>query len=146
MGSASVRAGANPLDVYIAGLDAKQKAFQTKQNFDAQGRSQADMANAQMTERANQFNAQAFDNVYNDLIGSARDAQSGEKMAAIASLTNKRGMFEQEENLKDAFISNLISNFDVDSKGKFVLKPAGDFSYSTPPATAKKGMYKKLKK
>jgi hypothetical protein len=146
MGSASVRAGANPLDVYIAGLDAKQKAFQTKQNFDAQGRSQADMANAQMTERANQFNAQAFDNVYNDLIGSARDAQSGEKMAAIASLTNKRGMFDQEENLKDAFISNLISNFDVDSKGKFVLKPAGDFSYSTPPATAKKGMYKKLKK
>ena len=146
MGSASVRAGANPLDVYIAGLDAKQKAFQTKQNFDAQGRSQADMANAQMSERASQFNAQAFDKVYNDLIGSARDAQSGEKMAAIASLTNKRGMFDQEENLKDAFISNLISNFDVDSTGKFVLKPSGNFSYSTPPATAKKGMYKKSKK
>ena len=146
MGSASVRAGANPLDVYIAGLDAKQKAFQTKQNFDAQGRSAADQANAEMSFRADVTNAQAFDKVYNDLIGSARDAQSGEKMSAIASLTNKRGMFDQEENLKDAFISNLISNFDVDSKGKFVLKPAGDFSYSTPPATAKKGMYKKLKK
>lgn len=146
MGSASVRAGANPLDVYIAGLDAKQKAFQTKQNYDVQSRAATDQANAEMAFRADITNAQAFDKVYNDLIGSARDAQSGEKMAAIASLTNKRGMFDQEENLKDAFISNLISNFDVDSTGKFVLKPSGDFSYSTPPATAKKGMYKKSKK
>ena len=142
MGTATMRAGADPLEVYIAGLDAKQKAFQAKQNYDVQSRSQADMANAQMAMGTDQFNAQAFDRVYNNLVGQARDAQSAEKQAAIASLTTKKGLFTQEENLKDAFITNLITNFDIDSEGNFKLRPSGEFSYSKP-TTAKKGMYKK---
>jgi hypothetical protein len=142
MGTSTMRAGADPLQVYIAGLDAKQKAFQAKQNYDAQARSQADMANAEMSFSADRLNQGAFDQVYNNLVGQARDAQSAEKQAAIASLTTKKGLFDQEENVKDAFITNLITNFDVDSKGNFKLKPSGNFSYSNP-TTAKKGMYKK---
>jgi hypothetical protein len=142
MGTATMRAGADPLEVYIAGLDAKQKAFQAKQNYDAQARSQADMANAEMSFSADRLNQGAFDQVYNNLVGQARDAQSAEKQSAISSLVNKKGLFTQEENLKDAFITNLITNFDVDSEGNFKLKPSGNFSYSKP-TTAKKGMYKK---
>jgi len=142
MGTATMRAGADPLEVYIAGLDAKQKAFQAKQNYDVQSRSQADMANAEMSFTADRLNQGAFDQVYNNLVGQARDAQSAEKQAAIASLVNKKGLFTQEENLKDAFITNLITNFDIDSEGNFKLRPSGEFSYSKP-TTAKKGMYKK---
>jgi hypothetical protein len=142
MGTSTMRAGADPLEVYIAGLDAKQKAFQAKQNYDAQARSQADMTNAQAAFNADQVNVQAFDRVYNNLVGQARDAQSAEKQSAISSLVNKKGLYTQEENLKDAFITNLITNFDVDSEGNFKLKPSGNFSYSKP-TTAKKGMYKK---
>jgi hypothetical protein len=142
MGTSTMRAGADPLEVYIAGLDAKQKAFQAKQNYDAQARSQADITNAQASFNADQVNVQAFDRVYNNLVGQARDAQSAEKQSAISSLVNKKGLYTQEENLKDAFITNLITNFDVDSEGNFKLKPSGNFSYSKP-TTAKKGMYKK---
>ena len=142
MGTSTMRAGADPLEVYIAGLDAKQKAFQAKQNYDAQARSQADITNAQASFNADQVNVQAFDRVYNNLVGQARDAQSAEKQSAISSLVNKKGLYTQEENLKDAFITNLITNFDVDSEGDFKLKPSGNFSYSKP-TTAKKGMYKK---
>jgi len=95
-----------------------------------------------MSFSADRLNQGAFDQVYNNLVGQARDAQSAEKQAAIASLATKKGLFDQEENVKDAFITNLITNFDVDSKGNFKLKPSGNFSYSNP-TTAKKGMYKK---
>jgi len=156
---AAMRAGADPNMAYIASLDAKQKAFQSKQNFDAQGRSQADMANAQMSERADQFNAQAFDRVYNNLIGQARDAQSGEKLAAIASLTEKKGKFDQDENLKALGIPIVSPTYNWDSKGNPNM-PEGmraafemynymkeqEAKQAAQKTTAKKGMYKKSKK
>jgi hypothetical protein len=156
MGMAAMRSGADPNMAYIAGLDAKQKAFQTKQNFDAQGRSQADMANAQMSMQADQFNAQSFDRVYNNLVGQARDAQSAEKLAAVASLTEKRGKFEQDENLKAMGIPIVAPGYDVTSTGDMSLpanmKAAFDYyNYmkeqdAKATKTAKKGMYKKPKK
>lgn len=144
MGTAAIRGGADPNMAYIAGLDAKQKAFQTKQNYDAEGRSRADMANAQTRMQADQINAQYFDRVYNNLVGQARDAQSAEKQAAIASLTNKKAKFTQDETKKAAYINALMENYDVDSKGNFTLKPGKNpIINSNPAKTAKKGMYKK---
>ena len=145
MGIAAIRGGADPNMAYIAGLDAKQKAFETKQNYDAEGRSKADIANAQMKFQADQFNAGAFDRVYNNLVGQAKDAQSAEKQAAIASLTNKKAKFTQDETKKAAYINALIENYDVDSEGNFTLKPGKNLiNYNNPTqTTAKKGMYKK---
>lgn len=144
MATATQRAGGDPLTTYIAGLDAKQKAFQAKQNYDAEGRSRADMANAQMRISADQINAQYFDRVYNNLVGQARDAQSAEKQAAIASVTNKKAKFTQDETKKAAYINALMENYDVDSKGNFTLKPGKNpILNSNPGKTAKKGMYKK---
>ena len=144
MATAAQRAGGDPLTTYIAGLDAKQKAFQAKQNYDAEGRSRADMANAQMSMSADQINAQYFDRVYNNLVGQARDAQSAEKQAAIANLTNKKAKFTQDETKKSAYINALMENYDVDSKGNFTLKPGKNpFINSNPAKNAKKGMYKK---
>jgi hypothetical protein len=156
MGTAAMRAGADPNMAYIAGLDAKQKAFQTKQNYDAEGRSKADIINAQMTERAGQFNAGAFDKVYNNLVGQARDAQSAEKQAAVASLVNKKGKFEQDENLKALGIPIVSPSFNWNSTGNPSM-PEGmraafemynymkeqDAKKAAEKPKAKKGMYKK---
>ena len=155
---AAMRSGADPNMAYIAGLDAKQKAFQTKQNYDAEGRTRADMANAQMSMQADQFNAQAFDRVYNNLVGQARDAQSAEKQSAVASLVNKKAKFEQDENLKAMGIPIVAPGFNVTSKGQMTLpenmRAAFDFynymkaqeDQAKTKTTAKKGMYKKSKK
>jgi hypothetical protein len=156
MGTAAIRAGADPNMAYIAGLDAKQKAFQTKQNYDAEGRSKADIINAQMTERAGQFNAGAFDKVYNNLVGQARDAQSAEKQAAVANLVNKKGKFEQDENLKALGIPIVSPSFNWNSTGNPSM-PEGmraafemynymkeqDAKKAAEKPKAKKGMYKK---
>jgi hypothetical protein len=155
MGTAAIRSGADPNMAYIAGLDAKQKAFQSKQNYDAQSRSQADMANAQMSMQADQFNAQAFDRVYNNLVGQARDAQSAEKQAAVSSLVNKKAKFVQDENLKAMGVPLVAPGFNVTSEGKITLpedaRAMFEFynymkdqeSKTASNTTAKKGMYKK---
>lgn len=143
-GTAALRAGADPNMVYIAGLDAKQKISETAENYDMQSRASTDQANAQMRMNANQLNMAAFDKVYNNQIAQARDAQSAEKQAAIASVTNKKAKFTQDETKKSAYINALMENYDVDSKGNFTLKPGkSPVINSNPAKTAKKGMYKK---
>jgi hypothetical protein len=155
---AAMRAGADPNMAYIAGLDAKQKAFQTKQNYDAEGRTRADMSNAQMSMQADQFNAQAFDRVYNNLVGQARDAQSAEKQAAVASLVNKKAKFEQDENLKAMGIPIVSPTYNWDSKGNSSVPEGLQYAFqmydymkeqdakkAAEKTTAKKGMYKKPK-
>jgi hypothetical protein len=158
MGTAAIRGGADPNMAYIAGLDAKQKAFQTKQNYDAEGRSRADMANAQMSFQADQFNAGAFDKVYNNLVGQARDAQSAEKQAAVANLVTKKAKFEQDENLKALGIPIVSPTFNWNSTGNPTM-PEGmraafemynymkeqDAKKAAEKPKAKKGMYKKSK-
>ena len=158
MGTAAIRAGADPNMSYIAGLDAKQKAFAAKQNYDANARSQADMANANSSFQADQFNVGAFDKVYNNSIAQARDAQSAEKQAAVASLVTKKGQFEQDENLKAMGIATVAPGMNVSSTGQMNfdgMKAAFDyFNYmkdqeantaKATKATAKNGMYKKSK-
>jgi hypothetical protein len=141
MGTATMRAGADPLQVYIAGLDAKQKAFQAKQNYDADARAGTDKANADMSFNADRLNQGAFDAVYNTQIANARDAQSYEKQAAVANLVSKKASFNQDENLKALGIPIVAPGFDVNSEGRIVL-PKG---YKANFATAKQGMYKKSK-
>lgn len=141
MGTSTMRAGADPLQVYIAGLDAKQKAFQAKQNYDAEGRSKTDVANAEMSFNADRLNQGAFDSVYNTQIANARDAQSYEKQAAVANLVSKKAAFNQDENLKALGIPIVAPGFDITSDGQVTL-PKG---YRANFATAKKGMYKKPK-
>lgn len=156
-GTAAVRAGADPLDVYIAGLDAKQKIAETAENYDMQSRANTDQANAQMKMNANQLNMAAFDKVYNNQIAQARDAQSAEKQAALSNLITKKAMFDQSESRKAAFINNLVPSFYTTSQGKmdlvdgqlpFYFNQFNDYinNASNQTKTAKKGMYKKSKK
>jgi hypothetical protein len=100
MGQAAIRAGADPLATYIAGMQGKEKAFQTKQNFDAQGRSQADMFNAQAEMQTDNVNANAFNQVYNQLIARASDMQSQQKLNAIQNITDKVSKNNANEEAK----------------------------------------------
>lgn len=138
MGQASVRAGADPLSAYIAGIGGKERAFQSKQNFDAQGRMQADMFNAQAQQRANMMNAQLFDRTYNNLIAQARDAATAEQQAAIANLVQKKAKYDQDENLKSLYLDNLQSAFEIgkDRPYSITLDPKGQptISYGILPA------------
>jgi hypothetical protein len=135
MGTAAVRSGADPMTAYIAGVDAKQKAFQTKQNYDAEGRSKADMFNAQGKMQSEQFNANAFNSVYNQMIGQARDAQSAEKQAAIANLVEKNAKHAQSENMKKWYFDNMVTSFDADGNNmNMTLNADGmpTFSFNKP--------------
>ena len=135
MGTAAVRAGADPLTSYLAGMDAKQKSFQTKQNYDAEGRSKADMFNAQGQLSADQMNASAFNSVYNQMIGQARDAQSAEKQAALANMVEKSAKHDQSENLKQWYFNNGVNAYNADGNTlQMELNPEGmpTFNYNKP--------------
>jgi hypothetical protein len=137
MGQAAVRAGADPLSAYIAGVGGKEKAYQTKQNFDAQGRMQADMFNAQSKMQSDMMNAQMFDRTYNNLIAQARDAQTAEQQAALTNIINNYSKYNQDENLKSLYLDNLQSAFDIGRQGasSFELAPNGmpRFYYDNMP-------------
>jgi hypothetical protein len=112
---AAMRYGADPNLAYIAGLDSKQKAFETKQNYDAEGRSRADLYNADAKFKADSINAGAFNQVYNDLYAGAKSAQSEQKAKAINSLSTNRSKWAQDENLKKFYYNNFVTNYDFDS-------------------------------
>ena len=162
MATATQRAGGDPLTTYIAGLDAKQRSFERKQNYDAGDRSNTDRLNASAKYSADVANANSFNQVYNGDVANARDAQSYEKNKQISSLVNKKAMFNQDEDKKSAYINNLIENYDIDSKGNFTLKPGKNPFINNTPSTnvdasttaiastkaktkGKNGMYKKSK-
>lgn len=112
---AAMRYGADPNLAYIAGLDSKQKAFENKQNYDAEGRSRADMYNADAKFKADSINAGAFNQVYNDLYAGAKSAQSEQKSKAINALSTNRSKWAQDENLKKFYFNNFVTNYDFDS-------------------------------
>ena len=116
MGQASVRAGADPLGAYIAGIGGKERAFQSKQNFDAQGRMQADQFNAQAQQRADMMNAQLFDQTYNQMIAKARDAATAEQQAAISSLVQNKAKYDQDERLKEFLSPIYAPTYDYNSR------------------------------
>ena len=112
---AAMRYGADPNLAYIAGLDAKQKSFENKQNYDADARAKADMYNAEAKFKADAMNAGMFNSVYNDLYAGAKSAQSEEKQKAIGSLATNRAKYNQAENLKKFYFNNFANNYSFDS-------------------------------
>lgn len=128
---AAMRYGADPNLAYIAGLDAKQKSFETKQNYDADARAKADMFNAEAKMRADTINAGAFNQVYNDLYAGAKSNQSEAKVKAIGSLAANRSKWAQDENLKKFYYNNFVTNYDFDSNDpNLEMKPKGSQQFS----------------
>jgi hypothetical protein len=116
MGQASVRAGADPLGAYIAGIGGKEKSFQTKQNFDAQGRMQADQFNAQAQMQSDRMNAAMFNQVYNQLIPRSRDLAAQEQQAAVANLVKNRAMYNRDESVKEYLHPMYSPTYDYDAR------------------------------
>lgn len=114
MGTAAVRSGADPMTAYLAGLDAKQKSFQTKQNYDAEGRSKADMFNAEARMKADVFNAEAFDKNYNERNALAKAYQSQEKSKQLANAVDKYSDWNKTEASKKFLYDNFVTSFDLD--------------------------------
>jgi hypothetical protein len=114
MGTAAVRSGADPMTAYLAGLDAKQKSFQTKQNYDAEGRSKADMFNAEGKMRTDVFNAEAFDKNYNERNALAKAYQSQEKSKQLANAVDKYSDWNKTEASKKFLYDNFVTSFDLD--------------------------------
>jgi hypothetical protein len=126
MGTAAVRGGADPLATYIAGMDAKQKTFQTKQNFDAEGRGKADMFNAQAKTQADIFNAEAFDKNYNERNALAKAYQSQEKSKQLANAVDKYSNWDKTEGSKKFLYDNFVTSFDLDGAQNDAMEVAGE--------------------
>jgi hypothetical protein len=126
MGTAAVRSGADPLATYIAGMDAKQKTFQTKQNFDAEGRGKADMFNAQAKTQADIFNAEAFDKNYNERNALAKAYQSQEKSKQLANAVDKYSNWDKTEASKKFLYDNFVTSFDLDRSQNDAMTVTGE--------------------
>jgi hypothetical protein len=124
MTDAVIRSGGDPLTAMIQGTTAKEQAYQRKQNFDAMGRTRADMFNAQAEMQKNRVNAALFDRTYNQLYAQARDAATAEKQQAITNLISNKAKHDQSENIKKAYIDNLTSSYLVgkDSPSSFEVR------------------------
>jgi hypothetical protein len=113
---AALNSGADPNSALIATLGAKQKLFSEKQNFDAQQRASADQYNAQARWQEDIQDMQSLDKVYNSLIAQADDAVTAQKQALVASATQKRSIYNMEENKKKLYMDNFVRNYKVDGR------------------------------
>lgn len=111
----ALRAGADPNMAYAMALDAKNKAYQTKQNYDAEGRWKADATNFQADMQAQMANAELFDRTYNQLYGTAKAKQSEAKQAALTNLVESRAQYEQDESLKELYSKNFMPSYSYDA-------------------------------
>ena len=109
-----MRGGADPLAAYIAGMDAKQKTFQTKQNYDSDSRAKTDMFNAEGKMRTDVFNAEAFDKNYNERNALAKAYQSQEKSKQLANAVDKYSDWNKTEASKKFLYDNFVTSFDLD--------------------------------
>ena len=112
---AALNSGADPNNAFIATLGAKQRIYAEKQNFDAQQRASADQVNNQNRFQEDIYDMQALDRVYNTLIASADDAVTAQRQALIASASQKRAVWRQEESRKQFWYNNFVRNFDYDA-------------------------------
>ena len=137
---AAMRYGADPNMAYIAGLDSKQKAFQTKQNYDAEGRWKADLYNADAKFKADVYNADAFNTGYNDMYATALGNQSEAKQAAVSNLANLRNKYNQDENLKEFYLNTYGPSLDKrQGQNKLDATPgAASFNWSNSTSTSGK--------
>ena len=113
---AAMNAGGDPNAALIATLGAKQKLYSEKQNFDAQQRAQVDQVNAQARWQEDVYDMQSLDRVYNTLIAQADDAVTAQRQALVKSATDKRSIYNLEENKKKLYIDNFVRNYKVDGK------------------------------
>lgn len=135
---AAMRYGADPNMAYIAGLDSKQKAFQTKQNYDAEGRWKADLYNADAKFKADVYNADAFNTGYNDMYATALSNQSEAKQAAINNLVTSRNKYNQDENLKEFYLNTYgpSLNKKQDQNRLDIAPGATNYSWSSTKTTS----------
>lgn len=97
-------------------LAAKQQAFQTKQNYDAEARFKADLYNVGERTKENYMDVNAASQIYNDYMAAAQDAAERERIGAVSSLTKKTGDFYADEFAKVLAISTLAPNLYYEGK------------------------------
>lgn len=136
---AAMRYGADPNMAYIAGLDSKQKAFQTKQNYDAEGRWKADLYNADAKFKADVYNADAFNTGYNDMYATALGNQSESKQASVANLVNLRNKYNQDENLKEFYLNTYGPSLNKKQGENKVTPTPGAASFSWSSSSSSSG-------
>jgi len=135
---AAMNAGGDPNTALIATLGAKQRVFSEKQNFDAQQRAAADQYNAQSRFQEDVYDMQSLDRVYNTLIAQADDAVTAQRQALIASASQKRSVWKQEEARKQFWYNNFVRSFDYDPKTRsLTVKKDADKEF----AAQLEGMY-----
>lgn len=118
MQASALRAGADPNMTYAMSLDAKNKAFQTKQNYDAEGRWKADATNFDAELKTNAMNAELFNKTYNDMYATAKSNQSEAKLAAVTGLVGSRAQYNADENMKEFYHNNFMPSYNWDPKTK----------------------------
>ena len=119
--TAAMNAGGDPNSALIATLGAKQKIYSEKQNFDAQQRAAADQYNAQSRFQEDIYDMQSLDKVYNSLIAQADDAVTAQRQALVASASQKRAVWKQEEAKKQFWYNNFVTSFDYDPKTRSLV-------------------------
>lgn len=141
---------------FTQALNAKQQAFSNKQNYDAQGRLQADQFNIGARTQEQNMDVYGVNQVYNNLIPLAKDAAGTERIAALSSLSRKQALNKQNENMKSLYLDNFYQNVEVDENGNLKINSTDNFNYrkynvedeqekvttSTPSTTVKIPEYK----
>jgi len=131
-------------------LQAKQQAFQRKQNYDAEARFKADLYNVGERTKENYMDVNAASTVYNEYMAAAQDAAERERLNAIQSLTDKTGKFYQDEYAKMLAVSALMPGFyyeGTDLKNPLKINPkAKEFYQSVWANKAKPGAKPETKK
>lgn len=136
MQTAALRSGADPNLTFAMALDAKNKAYGTKQNYDAEGRWKADATNFQAGMQADMANAEMFSRTYNDLYATAKANQSEAKQAGITNLIQNRAQYNQDESLKELYSKNFMPSYSYDQETK-TWTPVGNplYNYTKNPST-----------
>jgi len=147
---AALRAGADPNAAFMSSLSAKQRIYSEKQNFDAQQRAAADQQNAKYRWQEDIQDINSLDRVYNTLMASADDARTSQIQDIVRSATQKRNVWNFEENRKKLYFDNFVRNYNWDGNtGQATLSnPQGydpfnlamtaemlNAAYGTKPAT-----------
>lgn len=114
-GNASLDA-ARKSALFNQALAAKQQAFQTKQNYDAEARFKADLYNVGERTKENYMDVNAASQIYNDYMAAAQDAAERERIGAVSSLTKKTADFYADEFAKMLAISTLAPNLYYEGK------------------------------
>lgn len=97
---------------FVAGLDAKSKAFGAKQNFDANARFNADVTNLNARTAEQNADVEAWTKIRNDYLAPAKDFAAGERISALSSIVRKKALNAKNENEKAFYYDNFAPNVD----------------------------------